>query len=65
MSSWKTTAMGICAVIAAIVGVVPLLMDGDPSTNPDWTAVIAAVVAGIGLISARDNDKTSEDAGVQ
>ena len=65
MVSWKTTVMGVCAILSAVVGAVKLLVDGDPATNPDWTAVIAAVAAGIGLIAARDNDKTSESAGAK
>ena len=65
MVSWKTTVMGVCAILTAVVGAVKLLVDGDPATNPDWTAVIAAVAAGIGLIAARDNDKTSESVGAK
>lgn len=59
--SWKTTAAGVSAVIAALAGAATLLFDGKPETNPDWTALIAAVTAGVGLVMARDNDKSSED----
>lgn len=59
--SWKTTASGISAIVAAVAGAAQLLLDNNPATNPDWTAVIAAVTAGFGLIFARDNDKRSED----
>jgi len=59
--SWKTTASGVSAIIAAVAGAAQLMLDNNPSTNPDWTAVIAAVTAGFGLIFARDNDKRSED----
>ena len=30
---------------------------------PDFAPVIAAVSAGVGLVMARDNDKTSEQVG--
>jgi len=30
---------------------------------PDFAPVVAAVTAGVGLITARDNDKTSEQVG--
>jgi hypothetical protein len=33
--------------------------DGDPTTNLDLTTTIAAVTAGIGLILAKDADKTA------
>jgi len=59
--SWKTTASGISAIVAAVAGAAQLLLDNNPATNPDWTAVIAAVTAGFGLVFARDNDKRSED----
>jgi hypothetical protein len=63
MKSWKTTVTGVCAILTVLAGAVKLLVDNDPATNPDWAATIAAVVAGIGLIAARDNGVTSEQAG--
>lgn len=65
MKSWKTTVTGVCAILIAVAGAVKLLVDGDPASNPDYTAVLAAVAAGIGLITARDNNKSSEDVGVK
>jgi hypothetical protein len=65
MKSWKTTAAGISAAVAAIASAVSALVDNNPATNPDWAAVIAAVTAGIGLVFARDNKVTSEDAGAK
>jgi len=65
MKSWKTTVFGVCAILTAVAGAVSLLADGDSATNPDWTAVCAAVAAGIGLIAARDNKVSSEDVGVK
>jgi hypothetical protein len=41
------------------------MFDADPLTVPDWGAVVAAIIAGIGLISARDNNVTSEQAGAK
>jgi anti-sigma-K factor RskA len=63
--SWKTSTAGIAAAIAAIAGALNLVFDGNAATNPDWTAVIAAVVAGVGLAFARDNTVTSEDVGAK
>lgn len=59
--SWKTTLGGVGAILAAVGGALNLMFDGKPETNPDWTIVIAAVTTGIGLIFARDNNKSSED----
>jgi hypothetical protein len=41
------------------------LFDADPLTLPDWGAVGAAVMAGIGLLAARDNKVSSEQAGAK
>lgn len=65
MKSWKTTTLGVLAVIAALCGALTALWDGDAATDPNWTAVGASLLVAIGLIFARDNDKTSEAAGAK
>jgi hypothetical protein len=50
MKNTKTTLAGIGAVLVAVGGAMKALFDGDPSTNLDIAATIAAVTAGIGLI---------------
>jgi hypothetical protein len=65
MKSWKTTTAGIAAIVAALATAVGALFDADPVSMPDWGAVAAAVMAGIGLIAARDNGVTSEQAGAK
>lgn len=62
-TSWKTTAGGVAAILAAVGGAITALTDGNPSTNPDWSTVIAAVTAGLGLLFARDHNVSSEEAG--
>lgn len=62
-ASWKTSTAGIAAIVAALATAVAALFDADPTTLPDWGAVAAAILAGVGLIAARDNDVTSEKAG--
>lgn len=64
-TSWKTTALGISTILAAVTAIVQALLDADPATNPDFTVAIAAITSGIGLIFARDNNVTSEKAGAQ
>jgi len=63
VKSWKTTAAGIAAAIAAIATAASAYLDGDPATEPEWGIVVAALSAAIGLFMARDNDKRSEDVG--
>jgi len=49
MKSWKTSLLGIAIIIAGIYVFV--------STN-DWTQAGIAIVAGIGLLNAKDNNVT-------
>jgi hypothetical protein len=63
--SWRTTTAGIAAIVVALGTAVGALFDADPLTLPDWGAVAAAVMAGIGLLAARDNRVTSEQAGAK
>jgi len=55
----------VAAILVAVAGAVQLLTDADPSTQPDWNSVVAAVAAGVGLILARDNSVTSKKAGAK
>jgi hypothetical protein len=63
--SWRTTTAGIAAIVVAVGTAVGALFDADPLTLPDWGAVAAAVMAGIGLLAARDNKVSSEQAGAK
>jgi hypothetical protein len=55
--NWKTTLAGVGAIMVAVGGALKSLFDGDPATNLDLTATIAAVTVGFGLIAAKDADK--------
>ena len=56
-ASWKTTGAGIAAIMVAGGAALTALTDADPTTKPDFAALIAAIMAGIGLIFAKDNKK--------
>lgn len=63
--SWKTTTAGIAGIIIAIASCVQAALDGDPLTVPNYEVALAAVLTGLGLIFARDNDVSSEQAGAK
>lgn len=63
--SWQTTAAGVITALIAILSAVGAIIDGDPATNPNWEMTVAAVTTAIGLILARDNNKTSESVGAK
>lgn len=60
MKNRNTTVAGIGAILVAVGSMMTALFDGDASTVPDYASAVAAVIAGIGLILARDAKK--EDA---
>ena len=61
--SWKTSASGISVILLAISTVCNALFDNDPNTIPNWNIAITQVSLGVGLLMARDNNKSSEDVG--
>lgn len=63
--SWKTSALGLSAILIAGGAYLKAASDGDASTVPDTAALVAAVLAGIGLLFARDNSKSSEAVGAK
>jgi len=54
MKNTKTTLAGVGAILVAVGGALRAAFDGDPATNVDIAATIAAMTAGIGLIWAKD-----------
>jgi hypothetical protein len=63
--SWKTTGAGISAILIAVGSAISAITDNDPATTIDIGALSAALVAGLGLIFARDNDKSSRSLKVK
>ena len=64
-ASWRTTAAGIGAILVAAGSAMSAHFDNDPLTVADWGSVVAAVVAGIGLIMARDAKVSSQQEGIR
>lgn len=63
MKSWKTTLAGISGIVGMLATAVSAMLDGNPATVPQWEIVIPAVIGMAGLLFARDNNVTSEQAG--
>jgi hypothetical protein len=38
------------------------MFDGDPATTADFASAVAAIIAGVGLILAKDAKNTTPDA---
>ena len=55
--NWKTTTAAVAAAVAAVATAVSYMMDADPSTSANWTAVASTVAAAAGLFFAKDSDK--------
>ena len=54
--NWKTTTAAVLVMVAAVAAGVASALDGDPATFADWGAIGAALVAGFGLLFAKDAD---------
>lgn len=63
--SWKTTLAGIAGVVGLIGSALAAQFDGNPETVAQWEVVIPAALAAFGLLFARDNNVSSEDAGAK
>ncbi len=61
--SWRTSLFGVGGVVAIVGSVLNALFDGDPATTVDWVTVCAGLAPAIGLLFARDNRVSSEQAG--
>lgn len=62
MKSWKTTTAGVGGILTGLGMIAKALHDGDYS---QFGTAIAAVLTGVGLMFARDSDKSSEDMGIK
>jgi hypothetical protein len=62
-TNWKTTSAGVALILTALL--VPLT-DGDPATVVRvGEKELTAILLGIGLIFARDANKSSQDSGIR
>lgn len=63
-TSWRTTLSGIVVILTALIGVAKVTTTGDhvDLSHVDWTQTLATIMAGIGLIKARDQAAHLADA---
>ena len=61
-ASWRTSVFGAGGLLYLVGMALTALFDGKPETNPDWGALVAAGSACAGLLFARDNNVSSEQA---
>jgi hypothetical protein len=54
MNNRNTTIAGIGSILVAVGALLTALFDGDPATLPDYATAVAAILAGVGLIMAKD-----------
>jgi hypothetical protein len=64
MTSWKTTTVGILALMVLILGIAQTVI-GQGFGAVEWGTIIPAVLAAVTALFARDNDKSSEDVGAK
>jgi len=63
--SWKTSGTGLAVILIAVGTAITSITDNDPTTTIDIGSLVAALLAGFGLLFARDNNKSSEEIGVK
>jgi hypothetical protein len=64
-SSWKTSITGLMAGLSLLLAQAMTLTDEDPLTNPEYALVISGISMIMMGLSARDNNVTSEQAGLK
>lgn len=64
MKSWKTTVSGVGSILAGLGTLAKLISSGN-FTAEGITAAIGLITGGFGLVFARDNNVSSEDAGAK
>jgi hypothetical protein len=59
MKDKNTTIAGIGAILVAVGSALSAYFDADPTTTVDFATTIAAVIAGVGLIMAKDSKENA------
>jgi len=65
MKSIKTTILSVLAALAIVIPEALTVFDDDPTTNPNFSLIFAAITAAGAGTAARDNNVSSESAGAK
>ena len=60
--SWRTSAAGVLGFLDLLVGQMANLVDDKPETSFDFNLIIGAAIIMWGLLNARDNKVSTEQA---
>jgi hypothetical protein len=58
--NWRTTLSGVLQWFYIVIPQAQTMLDTDVNTNPDWNLVVLSTMTMIGLLQARDWNKSSE-----
>lgn len=61
MTNWKTNLSGVAAIMSAVADIIHSLSAGAPV---NWSADVPAIIAGVGLLFAKDSSTSSTQAQV-
>jgi predicted Co/Zn/Cd cation transporter (cation efflux family) len=51
----KTTIAGWLTFAVALLSAAQAVLDGDPTTTPDWAIVLGALTTALGLMFSKDS----------
>jgi len=60
--NWKTTTVGVLALITLIATAGKAILDNDPATNVDLATFVPLLLGAIAAIFAKDGDQTGVPA---
>lgn len=61
--SWRTTSAAVLLAVSSIFLEISYMLDEDDKTNMNFARVMSGVAVIYGLLNARDDKVTSEQAG--
>ncbi len=66
MNSWRTSVIGVVLILGAVASLaISAIVNRSAPATEDLMLAGGTIATGIGLIQARDNNKSSEDAGAK